>query len=387
MATHSSILAWKFPWTVEPGRQQSMGSQREGHDWATEQAHNLFYNFYARRLVKPVFTAWSKGQAQQTWNLDWDKPEYKVWLYSQWSIINVYGPHILIVKLKINIMLVKTGSSGVIQFKFISAQSLGHVQLFPTPSTAESQASLSITNSWSLLRLMSIKSMMPPNHLILCHPLLLLPSIFPSIKVFFNESVLHIRCPKYWTFNISPFKEYSGLIFFRIAWFDLLAMQGTLKSLLQHHSSKASILWCSAFFMVSIHMETIHMVSYPHMWELDHKETIALTTWTFVDKVMSLLFNKLSRFAIAFLPRSKFLSTLHNIQHMINLNLLKLVFITLFTKHSLRQIYTPTNLSPLLILEWEIKSMIIYHASSMHITLHGAKWTSGEREEKNTLSI
>ena len=163
-------------------------------------------------------------------------------------------------------MLAKTGSSGVIQFKFISAQSLGHVRVFLTPSTAESQASLSITNSWSLLRLMSIESMMPPNHLTLCHILLLLPSIFPSIKVFFNESLLHIRCPEYWTFNTStPFKEYSGLIFFRIAWFDLLAMQGTLKSLLQHHSSKASILWCSAFFMVSIQMEIIHMVSHPYM--------------------------------------------------------------------------------------------------------------------------
>ena len=116
------------------------------------------------------------------------------------------------------------------------------------------QASLSITNSRSLLKLMSIESVMPSNHLILCHPLLLLPSIFPSIRVFSNESVLHIRWPKYWSFSfsISPSNEYSGLISFRMDWLDLLAVQGTLKSLLQHHSSKTSILWCSAFFIVQL---------------------------------------------------------------------------------------------------------------------------------------
>ena len=123
-----------------------------------------------------------------------------------------------------------------------------------TPWIATHQASLSSTNSWSLLKLMSIKSVMPSNHLILCHPLLLLPSIFPSIRVFFNESVLCVRWPKYWSFSfsISPFSEYSGLISFRIDWLDLLAVQGTLKSLLQHHSSKASILWRSAFFIVQL---------------------------------------------------------------------------------------------------------------------------------------
>ena len=129
-------------------------------------------------------------------------------------------------------------------------------------------------------------------------PLLLLPSIFPSIGVFLNESVLHIRWPKYWSFsfNISPSNEYSGLISFRIDWLDLLAVQGTLKSLLQHHSSKASILWCSAFFIVQL--------SHPY---LTTGKTIALTRWTFVGKVMSLLFNKLSRLVITFLPRSKHL--------------------------------------------------------------------------------
>ena len=155
-----------------------------------------------------------------------------------------------------------------------------------TPQTAACQASLSIANSLSLLKLMSIKSMIPSNHRILCHPLLLLPSIFPSIKVFSNKSVLHIRWSKYWSFSfsISPSNEYSGLIFFRIEWLDLLAVQGTLKSLLQHHSTKASIIWHSAFFIVQI--------SHPCMTT---GETIALTRWTFVGKVMSLLFNMLSR--------------------------------------------------------------------------------------------
>ena len=154
-----------------------------------------------------------------------------------------------------------------------------------TPWTAACQASLSIANSCSLLRLMSIESVMPSNHLILCRPLLLLPSIFPSIRVFSNESVLHIRWPKYWSssFSISPSNEYSGLISFRMDWLDLLAVQGTLRSLLQHHSSKASILWCSAFFMVQL--------SNPYMTT---GKIIALTRWTFGGKVMSLLLNMLS---------------------------------------------------------------------------------------------
>ena len=133
-----------------------------------------------------------------------------------------------------------------------SVQSLSRVQLFATPQTAAHQASLSITNPQSLLNLMSIESMMPSKHLILCHPLLLLPSIFPSIRVFSNESVFHIRCPKYWSFSISPSNKYSGLISFRMDWLYLLAVQETLKSLLQYHSSKASILWRSAFFMVQL---------------------------------------------------------------------------------------------------------------------------------------
>ena len=140
------------------------------------------------------------------------------------------------------------------QVQFSSVQPLSHVQLFVTPWTAACQASLFITNSWSLLKLMSIASVMPPNHLILCHPLLLLPSVFPSIRVFSNESVLCIRWSKYWSFSlsISPSNEYLGLISFRMHWLDVLAVQGILKSLLQHHSSKASVLWRSAFFMVQL---------------------------------------------------------------------------------------------------------------------------------------
>ena len=171
-----------------------------------------------------------------------------------------------------------------------SVQSLNHVLLFTTPWTAACQASLSITNSWSLPKLM------PSNDFILCHPLLLLPSIFPGIRVFSNESFLCIRWPKYWSFSFStsPSNEHPGLISFRMDWLDLLAVQGTLKSLLQHHSSKASILWHSAFFIVQ----------FSHPWMITGK-TIDLTRWTFVGKVMSLLLNMLSRLVIAFLPRSK----------------------------------------------------------------------------------
>ena len=155
----------------------------------------------------------------------------------------------------------------------------------------------SISNSQNLPKLMPIESVMPSNYLILCHPLLLPSSIFPSIRVFSDGSVLRIRWPKYWSFSfsISPSKEYSGLISFRMDWLDLLAVQGTLKSLLQHHSKKVSILWCSTFFMVQL--------SHPYMTT---GKTIASTRWTFFGKVMSLLFNMLSRLVITFLPRSIF---------------------------------------------------------------------------------
>ena len=155
-----------------------------------------------------------------------------------------------------------------------------------------------ITNSQGSLKLMSIELVMPSNHLIFCRPLLFLLSVIPSIRVFPSESILHIKWPKYWSFSlsISPSNEYSGLISFRIGWFDLLAVQGTLKSLLQHHSSKASILSCSAFFIVQL--------SYPY---ITTGKTVALTRWTFVSKIISLLFNMLSRIVTTFLPRIKHL--------------------------------------------------------------------------------
>ena len=176
----------------------------------------------------------------------------------------------------------------------LSSLFLSRVQFFETPWTTAHQASESFPVSWSLLNFMSIESVIPSNHLILCHPLLLLPSIF---RVFSNESALRMRWPKYWSFSlsISPSNEYSGLISFKMDWLDLLAVQGTLKSLLQHRSSKASILLCSAFFIVHL--------SHPYMTT---GKTIALTRWTFVGKVMSLLVNMLSRLVITFLPRSVF---------------------------------------------------------------------------------
>ena len=177
-----------------------------------------------------------------------------------------------------------------------SVQSLSHAWLFVTPWTAACQSSLFITNSRSLLKLMSIELVMPSSHLSLCHPLLLQPSIFPCIRVFSKESVLHIRWPKYWSFSfgICPSNEHPGLISCRMDWLDLLAVQETRKSLLQHHSSKASILQCSAFF--------IAQRSHPYVTT---GTTIALTRQTFIGKIMSLLFNMLSRLLIAFLSRSK----------------------------------------------------------------------------------
>ena len=185
---------------------------------------------------------------------------------------------------------------ALFQLSFSCVQLLSHVQLFATAWTTARQASLSVTNSQSLLKLMFIASAMPSNHLILCPSLLILPSVFPSIRVFSNESVLHIRWSKYWSFSfsISPSSEYSGLISFRMDWLDRLAVQGTLRSLLQHLSSQASILRRSAFFRVQL--------SHPHMAP---GQTTALTRCAFVGKVMSLLFNMLSSLVIAFLLRSK----------------------------------------------------------------------------------
>ena len=191
------------------------------------------------------------------------------------------------------------------EYDISSVQSLSPVYLFVTPWAGAHKASLSIsnslsvTNSKSLLKLMSIKSVTPSNHLILCHPFLLPPSIIPSIRVFSNESALCIRWPKYWSFSfsISPFNEISGVISLWMDWFDLLLVQGTLKSIFQHHGSKASSLWCLAFFILQF--------SHPYMTT---GKIIALTRGTFVGKVMSLLFNILSMLVIAFLPRNKCLN-------------------------------------------------------------------------------
>ena len=185
--------------------------------------------------------------------------------------------------------------SITVNIHFSSVQLLSRVRLFVTPWIAAYQVSLSITNSWSSLKFMPIESVMPSSHLILCHPLLLLPPIPSSIRVFSNESTLHMRWPKYWSFSfsISPSNEHPGLTSFRMDWLDLLAVQGTLKSLLQHHSSIASIFRHSALFTVQL--------SHPYMTT---GKPIALTRRTFVDKVMSLLFNMLSRLVITFLPRS-----------------------------------------------------------------------------------
>ena len=223
MATHSSILAWRIPWAGEPGGLQSMGWQRVGHDWSN--------------LVHPVSA-------------------HHKWLHSGPIFFPVIG----------------------VSVRFSSVQSLSHVQLFSSLWIPGRQASLFITNSQSLLKLMSIKSVMPSSHLILCLPLLLLPPIPPRIRVFSNESTLRMRWPKYWSFSfsISPSNEHPGLISFRIDWLDLLAVQGALKNLLQHHSSKASIFRCSTFLTVQR--------SHPN---ITTRKTIALTRWTFVGKVMS----------------------------------------------------------------------------------------------------
>ena len=190
-----------------------------------------------------------------------------------------------------DVLIIFSDHQKISTTSFSSLQLLSRVWLLATPWIAAPQASLSITNSWSSLKLTSLESLMPSSHLILCHPLLLLPPIPPSIRVFSSESTLRMWWQKYWsfTFSIIPSKEIPGLMSFRMDWLDLLADQGTLKSLLQHHSSKASILRCSAFFTLQL--------SHPYTTT---GKTIALTRWTFVGKVMSLLFNMLSRLVITF---------------------------------------------------------------------------------------
>ena len=274
MATHSSTLGFEIAWTEEPGRLQSMGLRRVGHDWAT--SVSLFTFMHWRRKWQPTpvfllgeFQGWEPGglpsMGSHKVGHDWcDLAAAAAWL--------------------MNWILCKQVTAAACTLNLHSVQSLSRVQLFVILWTIARQAYLSITNSWSPPKPMSIESVMPSNHLILCHPLLLLTSIFPSIRDFSNESAVCIRGPKYWTFsfNISPSNEHPGLISFRMDWLDLLAVQRTLKSLLQNHSSKASILQCSAFFIVQL--------SHPYRTT---GKTIALTRQTFVGQVLSLLFNML----------------------------------------------------------------------------------------------
>ena len=233
------------------------------------------------------FNVWDRvlraGSLGWPWGMGWE---------GRWERGSGWGTHVHPWLINVNVWQKPLQYFKVIQFS--SVHLLSHVQLFATLWTAVCQASLSITNSQSPLKPMSIVSVMPSKHRILCRPLLLLPPIPASIRVFSNGSALLIRWPKYWNFNISPSNEHSGLISFRMDWLDLLAVQGTLKSLLQRHSSKASILQCSAFFTVQL--------SYQYMTT---GKTIPLTRQTFVGKVMSLLFNMLTRLVITFLPRSK----------------------------------------------------------------------------------
>ena len=312
MATHSSTLAWKFPWTENPGRLKSMGSQIVGHDWATSFTYLLSLkqsgwktgwmpSSIAMRRYSITTTTWvdakkttgKKVKEKFAASAHLTLPLHPTILVGPWvaalryvwmSILagstatngHVLSSHTTYVRQALCLLFLQlhnlrwdpalgvlpltsllcTPASISFHHNFLSSVQLSCSFMFDsaTPWTAARQASLSITNSQSLLKLMSSESEVPSNHLILCRPLLLLPSIFPNIRVFSNESVLCIRWPKHWSFSfsISPSNECSGLISFRIDWLDLHAVQGTLKSLLQHHSSKASILRCSAFFMVQL---------------------------------------------------------------------------------------------------------------------------------------
>ena len=212
----------------------------------------------------------------------------------------------------------------------VVVQSLSHIQLFVNPWTGAYQASLSSTVSLNLLKFMTVELVVLSKHLILCHHLLLLPSIFVSIRVFSSESVLLISCPKYYSFSISPSSEYSGLISFRIDWLDLLAVQGTLENLLQHHSLKASILWHSDFFLIQLYC--LHMTS---------GKTTALIIQTFVGKEMSLLLNMMSRFVIALLSRSKYL------------NIMAAVMSAVIVKPKKRKSVTASTFPLLFVTKWQ----------------------------------
>ena len=359
MATHSSILVWRFLWRGEPDRLQSMGSQRVRHNWTTEFFHftfslshdteqilwmavqhhyisqgdydvttNLFAACYKRcRTLDLIFLSCNPTHYTRAfiWPIDahgFERQEESVILWWHMVSLSIKKSYSDAVSVTVYAWYLWSGNRYALCHPFwgwdfsvrdfkdaecmslvltqnnvSSVQSISRVQLFAIPWITARQASLSITNSQGSPKPTPIELVMPFNHPIFCRPLLLLPSIFPSIRVFSNESALHIRWPQYWSFsfNISPSNEHPGLISFKIDWLDLLAVQGTLKSLLQHHSSKASILWHYILW-------TIVQLSHPYMTT---GKTIALTRQTFVGKVMSLLFNMLSRLVITCLPRSK----------------------------------------------------------------------------------
>ena len=257
------VLLSELCWTILEPSSSSSCSVMSGSLWPHGPPGSSFHGIVPTRILEWVASFFSRGSSWP-WNQAWSP----------------------------TLQADSLPSEPPVQFSSVAQLCL----TLCNPITAAQQASLSITNSWSLPKLMSVESLMPSNHLILCHPLLLMPSIFPRIRVFSNESTLCIRWPTYWSFsfNVSPSNEHPGLISFRMDQLDFLAVQGTLKSLLSHHSSKASILRYSAFFIVQL--------SHPYM---TNGKTIVLTRWSFVGKVMSLLLNMLSRLVITFLPRSK----------------------------------------------------------------------------------
>ena len=242
MATHSSVLAWRIPGMGEPGGLLSMGSHRVGHDWSDLATAAVVFERIHLQCGRPGFDPWIG-------KMPWRRERLHSSILA-WRIPGVTKNQTWLSNFHFHFQCLK--HKRVRSLQFSSVQLLSRVWLFGTPWIAARQASLSITNSQSSPRLTSIESVMPSSHLILCCPLLLPPPIPPSIRVFSNKSTLRMRWPKYWNFSFSiiPSKEHPGLISFRMDWLDLLAAQGTLKSLLQHHSSKASILRHSAFFTV-----------------------------------------------------------------------------------------------------------------------------------------
>ena len=274
------LVLWSFPLLIQIRVKSSPANYQLIYGMPVHLAQALFLAF-GLILQKVCSQIWRLSLAKATSPILFDILQLSVWIIPSQSSFLFWFYYLLWLLFTSLILPVQNLWKILLLFSLSSVQSLSHVWLFVTPWTTACQVSLSITNSHSPPKPMSNELVMPSNHLILCRPLLLLPSTFPSIRVFSNEPALHIRWPNYWSFsfNISPSDEHPGLISFTMDWMDLLAVQETLKSLLQHHSSKASIFQCSAFFTLQL--------SLPYMTT---GKTIALTRWTFVGKVMSLIF-------------------------------------------------------------------------------------------------